>query len=56
MPEPYRLWRMCRNSNYWPGGMANQPHLLMMEFTVCSNAHSQFQAELVNMEKILRDN
>ena len=57
MPEVYRLWRMCQNNNslWWPGGMANQPHLLMMEFVVCNNVRQQFQADLINMEKILRD-
>ena len=54
MPEPYRLWHMCQNDKWWPGGVANQPHLQVMEFAACDHARQQFQAELINMEKILR--
>jgi len=55
MPEPYRLWRICKRWNklWWAGGMADQPHILMMEFAVCAAADAQFQGDLANMEKIL---
>lgn len=56
MPEPYRLWRLCErhNTTYWPGGLANQPHLLLMEFAVCASAYGDWQAELANMEVLIR--
>ena len=43
MPEVYRLWRMCKDSNvlFWPGGMADQPRILMMEFQACEHASRQ---------------
>ena len=43
MPEVYRLWRMCKDSNvlFWPGGMADQPRILMMEFQACERATRQ---------------
>lgn len=56
MPEPYRLWRMCQTHLWWPGGIADQPHLLMLEFAVCDSMHQQFQGELANMEKIIGGN
>ena len=45
MPEVYRLWRMCKDSNalYWPGEMSGQPHILMMEFQACERAFKQVQ-------------
>lgn len=57
MPEVYRLWRQAKRWDklWWPGGIANQPHILMMEFSVCEAAHAQFQDELLNMENILSD-
>ena len=56
VPEPYRLWRMCKkwNTLWWGGGISNQPHILMLEFMVCEAATAQWQDDLANMEKILR--
>ena len=43
MPEVYRLWRSCKDHNalYWPGGIADQPHILMLEFQACESAFRQ---------------
>jgi len=40
MPGPYRLWRLCRDNDtlYWPGGLADQPFILLMEFQACERA------------------
>lgn len=56
MPEVYRLWRTCKQNNslFWQGNIADQPHVLMLEFTVCENAYNAFQQELENTARILR--
>ena len=43
MPEVYRLWRMCKDRDYWSGGVSGQPHILMMEFQACERAFRQVQ-------------
>jgi hypothetical protein len=37
IPEPLQLFYQLRrwNTLYWPGGYANQPYLLMLEFEAC---------------------
>lgn len=55
MPEPYRIWRMCQsNGPWWSGGTADQPHLLLMESAICSNAYAMTQDEIANLETIIR--
>ena len=58
MPEPYRLWRICKQWDklWWPGGIANQPHILMMEFAVCAIASAYFQDEAAHRGRILSGN
>ena len=48
MPEPYRLWRACERHNklFWDGGIADQPHILMMEFSACERATQSFQKHI----------
>lgn len=55
MPEVYRLWRTCKewNTPWWDGGLAAQPRLLMLEFSVCAAAHRDSQGDLANIERIL---
>ena len=55
MPEVYRTWKTCKEWGvlWWEGGLAAQPHLLMLEFSVCQNASTEFQDQLINMERIL---
>lgn len=55
MPEAYRLWRLCHDTPWWPGGIADQPHLQLMEFAICASAHENFQQERMNMGAILGD-
>lgn len=44
MPEAYRLWRTCDKYRtlFWPGGLGNQPHILMLEFSVCNAAYLNY--------------
>ena len=55
MPRVYRLFKLCDDGrkNWWPGGVGDQPHLLMLEFSACRNALGQFQSTLRNKERIL---
>jgi len=56
MPEPYRIWRMCRDSSdrWWPGSMANQPHLQLLEFAVCETVYNDFNSnQVTNVERII---
>jgi len=54
MPEAYRIWRLCRDTPWWPGGVSDQPHLQLMEFAVCASAYEEYQQERLNLEAILR--
>ena len=56
MPEVYRLWRTCKRWNhlYWPGGIANQPHILMLEFAICEKTKDDFDVYLSQMLPKLR--
>lgn len=58
MPEPYRLWRMCEehSSLWWPGGVSNQPHILMAEFAACEAAYSDFREQHRNIARALDAN
>jgi len=58
MPEAYRLWRMCQEHNtmWWDGNMAAQPHILMLEFSVCANASYDFDEERVRVNRIIKRN
>ena len=55
MPEAYRLWRTCKDWNtlWWDGGLSSQPHLLVLEFSVCAAAQQEFQEYSTNVERIL---
>lgn len=54
MPEAFRYWRLCQQwGPWWSGGTANQPHLQLMEFAICSSTHASFLDEQQNMEQIL---
>ena len=54
MPGPYRLWRLCESHGpWWEGGTADQPHLLLMEFVTCANAHAMAQDEIASLETII---
>ena len=55
MPEAYRLWRSCKKWEklFWDGGIANQPHILMMEFTVCERTSDQFDRYASGLPAIL---
>ncbi len=46
MPEVYGLYQQCHewNTLWWPGGIADQPHILMMEFDECALAVAEFKA------------
>ena len=47
MPEVYGLYQQCKewDTLWWPGGIADQPHLLMMEFDECAAGVAEFKAE-----------
>lgn len=62
-PLSYRLWRSCEDHGtlWWDGGIARQPHLLMLEFQCCRMAQASFmqwmgdiEAAVVAAEKHLR--
>lgn len=46
LPDVYRLWRLCRKHNtlWWDGGIAQQPHFLMLEFEVIDQAHEAIES------------
>lgn len=56
MPEPYRLWRTCERHGklFWQGGIADQPHILMLEFEACESARNAFTEEVRNMMNVLK--
>ncbi len=44
-PEPWDLYKKCsRWGLWWPGGVADQPHILMQEFETCQAAENYFAA------------
>lgn len=55
MPEAYRLWRTCERHDtlWWSGGISNQPHVMMLEFSACEMASNTFDDQLANIKKIL---
>lgn len=55
MPGAYRLWRTCKewDTLWWDGGLATQPHLLMLEFSACAAAHHDSQDDVASIERIL---
>jgi len=57
MPPVYRLWRLCQDNNtlWWSGGMAAQPHILMMEFEVCKQAHANFLEYAADVQRIVSE-
>ena len=47
MPEVYLTYQQCHEWNklWWEGGIADQPHLLMMEFDACAAGVAEFRDE-----------
>jgi hypothetical protein len=45
MPEVYYQYKQCKtwNSLWWPGTIADQPHILMDEFNACQSAEYEFE-------------
>lgn len=43
VPDCYVKYKKCeRWGNWWPGGLADQPHILMMEFLSCLSGEARF--------------
>jgi hypothetical protein len=44
VPDVYLMYRDCVDWGrlWWEGGMADQPHFLMLEFTACRTAEREF--------------
>ncbi len=44
VPDCYLMYRDCVDWGrlWWDGGMADQPHFLMLEFTACRTAEREF--------------
>jgi len=57
LPGTYRIWQDCQKWDklWWDGGIANQPYVLMLEFSVCEMVHQRFEDYLKNVGKILRE-
>jgi len=55
MPVVYRLYRRCANHDvlWWDGGLANQPHILMIEFEACEIGENNWKEQRKNIERIL---
>jgi prepilin-type processing-associated H-X9-DG protein len=51
----YSIWLRCdrRNVLWWDGALANQPHVLMLEFDVCDSVQSQLANWKNNVQRIL---
>lgn len=49
-PEPLAILYSLRNlgTTYWPGGLANQPVLLLMEINKCVEAENQAAEVIAN--------
>ncbi len=45
MPEVFYTFKECRfwNTLWWPGTLADQPHILMDEFNACQSAEYNFE-------------
>ncbi len=56
IPGAYRIWSACKRHNelWWPGGISNQPHILMDEFMVCEVATKMFDEQKSNYIKIIQ--
>lgn len=55
-PEVYCLYKKCEKWGlYWAGGVADQPHLLMTEFSVCTSAENEFESVILpQLQKLAR--
>ncbi len=44
VPDCYLMYRDCADWGrlWWEGGLADQPHFLMLEFTACRTAEREF--------------
>lgn len=48
LPDVYFLYKKCEKWGlWWDGGVSDQPHLLMTEFMVCSNAEAHFNSTIL---------
>ena len=47
MPEVYWEYKQCQmwQRPYYDGALADQPHLLMLEFTACRSAEADWEVE-----------
>jgi hypothetical protein len=45
MPDVYYQYKQCKawNTLWWPGTVADQPHILMDEFMMCQAAEQEFE-------------
>lgn len=45
MPDVFYIYKQCQHWNtlWWPGTIADQPHLLMSEFDACNSAELEFE-------------
>jgi hypothetical protein len=53
-PEILTELRRYENGHlYWPGGIGNQPHFLLLEFGACKRGRGQALEEIANMENLI---